>query len=196
MSYCWLIKIQTEEVTNVFKRKMDWVCWEDYWVWLQTLVSRYWNMSKKGLNWWTMSLVETWSLDLRRRHQGSLSAFVDAWAACLVCSKQHDIWKCNQFKGFIYEEKGKIVQNGELVNKCLVKGGPKSEFHGSKKLGCGGNHHTLMQSLTVETVTEMLLVRIAILAQPLPLLINIHNQVNWLLGLTMLLGPVMAMELL
>ena len=35
--------------------------------------------------------------------------FVDAKAACLVCSKQHDIWKCSKFKGLTYEEKWRVV---------------------------------------------------------------------------------------
>ena len=38
--------------------------------------------------------------------------FVDARAACLVCSKQHDIWKCSKFKGLTHEEKWRVVRSG------------------------------------------------------------------------------------
>ena len=41
--------------------------------------------------------------------------FVDAKAACLVCSKQHDIWKCSKFKGFTYEEKWRVVRSVDFV---------------------------------------------------------------------------------
>ena len=78
--------------------------------------------------------------------------FVEARAACLVCSKQHDIWKCSNFKGFTHEEKWRVVRSGGLCNKCLVKGHiskecPKVNFK-CQKLGCGGNHHTLMHRPT------------------------------------------------
>lgn len=78
--------------------------------------------------------------------------FVDARAACLVCSKQHDIWKCSKFKGLTYEEKWRVVRSGGLCNKCLVKGHiskecPKVNFK-CQKPGCGGNHHTLMHRPT------------------------------------------------
>ena len=48
--------------------------------------------------------------------------FVDARAACLVCSEQHDIWKCSKFKGLTHEEKRRVVRCGVLCSKCLEKG--------------------------------------------------------------------------
>ena len=78
--------------------------------------------------------------------------FVDARAACLVCSKQHDIWKCSKFKGLSHEEKWRVVRSGGLCNKCLERGHiskecPKVNFK-CQRLNCGGNHHTLMHRPT------------------------------------------------
>ena len=78
--------------------------------------------------------------------------FVDARAACLVCSKQHNIWKCSKFKGLTHEEKWRVVRSGGLCNKCLEKGHiskecPKVNFN-CQRPGCGGNHHTLMHRPT------------------------------------------------
>lgn len=77
---------------------------------------------------------------------------MDVQSACLVCSRPHDIWKCNKFKGFTYEEKRTVVQSCGLCNKCLVKGHiakecPKVNFK-CQSPGCGGNHHTLMHRST------------------------------------------------
>ena len=78
--------------------------------------------------------------------------FVDARAACLVCSKQHDIWKCSKFKGLSHEEKWRVVRSGGLCNKCLERGQiskecPKVNFK-CQRLYCGGNYHTLMHRPT------------------------------------------------
>ena len=48
--------------------------------------------------------------------------FMDARAACLVCSEQHEICKCSKFKGLAYEETCRIVWSGGFCNKCLLKG--------------------------------------------------------------------------
>ena len=85
--------------------------------------------------------------------------FVDARAACLVCSKQHDIWKCSKFKGLTYEEKWRVVRSGGLCNKCLEKGHiskecPKVNFK-CQRLGCGGNHHTLMHRPTTRIARDL-----------------------------------------
>ena len=85
--------------------------------------------------------------------------FVDARAACLVCSKQHDIWKCSKFKGLTHEEKWRIVRSGGLCNKCLEKGHiskecPKVNLK-CQKSGCGGNHHTLMHRPTARIAREI-----------------------------------------
>jgi len=111
------------------------------------------------------SLKETPDRKNRMNQSGSfprLSSFVagtvpnnqsvDVRAACLVCSKQHDIWKCSKFKGLTYEEKWRLVRSGGLCNKCLVKGHVSKEFpkvnFKCQRLGCGGNHHTLMHRPT------------------------------------------------
>ena len=39
---------------------------------------------------------------------------MEARAACLVCSKQHDIWKCSKFKSLTHEEKWRVVRGGGL----------------------------------------------------------------------------------
>ena len=44
------------------------------------------------------------------------SRFMEAQAACKVCSKQHNIWKCSRFKSFTHEEKMRVVQSGGLVS--------------------------------------------------------------------------------
>ena len=85
--------------------------------------------------------------------------FVDARAACLVCSKQHDIWKCSKFKGLTHEEKWRVVRSGGLCNKCLEKGHiskecPKVNFK-CQKSGCGGNHHTLTHRPTARIAREI-----------------------------------------
>ncbi|XP_067055972.1 uncharacterized protein [Acropora muricata] len=85
--------------------------------------------------------------------------FVDARAACLVCSKQHDIWKCSKFKGLTHEEKWRVVRTGGLCNRCLEKGHiskecPKVNFK-CQKSGCGGNHHTLMHRPTARIAREI-----------------------------------------
>ena len=85
--------------------------------------------------------------------------FVDARAACLLCSKQHDIWKCSKFKGLTNEEKWRVVRSGGLCNKCLEKGHiskecPKVNFK-CQKSGCGGNHHTLMHRPTARIAREI-----------------------------------------
>ena len=85
--------------------------------------------------------------------------FVDARAACLVCSKQHDIWKCSKFKCLTHEEKWRVVRSGGLCNKCLEKGHiskecPKVNFK-CQKSGCGGNHHTLMHRPTARIAREI-----------------------------------------
>ena len=77
---------------------------------------------------------------------------------CLVCSERHEIWKCERFKGFTYGEKRKVLQQGGLCNKCLVKGHiakecPKVNFK-CQKSACGGNHHTLMHRYTTGTGGE------------------------------------------
>ena len=71
---------------------------------------------------------------------------MDARAACLICLKQHDIWKCSKFKGFTYEENWRVVRSGGLCKKCLEKGHiskecPKVIFK-CHRHGCRGNHHT------------------------------------------------------
>ena len=78
--------------------------------------------------------------------------FVDARAACLVCPKQHDIWKCSKFKVLTYEEKWRAVRSGGHCSQCLGKGHvskecPKVNFK-CQRLGCKGNHHTLMHRPT------------------------------------------------
>ena len=83
---------------------------------------------------------------------------VNRQAPCLVCSGRHEIWKCERFRGFTHEEKRKVVQQGGLCNKCLVKGHiakecPKVNFK-CQKSGCGGNHHTLMHRYTTATGGE------------------------------------------
>ena len=85
--------------------------------------------------------------------------FVDARAACLVCSKQHDIWKCSKFKSLTDEEKWRVVRSGGLCNKCLEKGHiskecPKVKFK-CQKYGCGGNHHTLILRPTSRIAREI-----------------------------------------
>ena len=45
--------------------------------------------------------------------------FVDARAACVVCSKQHDIWKGSKCNGFTYEEMWRVVWSGGLCNKGI-----------------------------------------------------------------------------
>ena len=77
---------------------------------------------------------------------------MDARAACLVCSKQHNIWKCSKFKGLPHEEKWRVVRSGGLCNKSLERGHiskecPKVNFK-CQRLDCGGNHHTLMHRPT------------------------------------------------
>ena len=84
---------------------------------------------------------------------------MDARAACLVCSKQHDIWKCTKFKGLTHEEKWRVVRSGGLCNKCLEKGHiskecPKVNFK-CQRLGCGGNHHTLMHRPTATIARDL-----------------------------------------
>lgn len=84
---------------------------------------------------------------------------MDPRAACLVCSKQHDSWKCSKFKGLTREEKWRVVQSGGLCNKKLEKGHiskecPKVNFK-CQRLGCGGNHHTLMHRPTARIARDV-----------------------------------------
>ena len=81
--------------------------------------------------------------------------FVNKQAPCLVGSELHGIWKREGFKGFTHGEKRKVVQQGGLYNKCLVKGHiakecPKMNFK-CQKSGCGGNHYTLTHRYTTGT---------------------------------------------
>ena len=133
------------------------------------------------------------------------SKFADAPAPCQVCTKQHDIWKCSKFKGPTYEEKRKIVQNGGLCNKSLVKGHiakecPKVNFK-CQRPGCGGSHHTLMHrpvagirrdlnSMNRNTASQNSNSATAAIAEQ-------HSQPSQAnAGHVTLLGPVMVMELL
>ena len=85
--------------------------------------------------------------------------FVDARAACLVCSKQHDIWKCSKFKGLTYEKKWRVVRSGGLCNKCLEKGHISKESlkvnFKCRRFGCGGNHYTLMHRPTARIARDI-----------------------------------------
>ena len=91
---------------------------------------------------------------------GGRSGTLNAQVVCLVCSKQHEVWKCELFKGLPHEEKRKVVQRGGLCNKCLAKGHiakdcPKVNFK-CQHSGCGGGHHTLMHRTSLRTDTHTL----------------------------------------
>ena len=129
---------------------------------------------------------------------------MDPRAACLVCSKQHDIWKCSKFKGLTHEEKWRVVQSGGLCNKCLEKGHiskecPKVNFK-CQRLGCGGNHHTLVHGLTARIARDVSSGSNqrdnASPGRNNGTRVTVEQQWLYLEELVMLLGPVMAMELL
>ena len=115
------------------------------------------NQSKPPLHSSTF-LTGTGSSSGRQNENKRGLDFVKKQAPCLVCSERHEIWKCERFKGFTYGEKRKVVQQGGLCNKFLVKGHiakecPKVNFK-CQKSGCGGNHHTLMHRYTTGTGGE------------------------------------------
>ncbi|XP_022790440.1 LOW QUALITY PROTEIN: uncharacterized protein LOC111329941 [Stylophora pistillata] len=110
------------------------------------------NQSKPPLRSSTF-LTGTGSIGGRQNENKRGPDFVKNQAPSLVCSERHEIWKCERFKGFTYGEKRKVVQQGGLCNKCLVKGHiakecPKVNFK-CQKSSCGDNHHTLMHRHTI-----------------------------------------------
>ena len=83
------------------------------------------------------------------------SEILNAQIVCLVCSGQHEVWRCEVFKGLPHEQKRKVAQRGGLCNKCLAKGHiakdcPKVNSN-CQHSGCGGGHHTLMQRNSVRS---------------------------------------------
>ena len=115
---------------------------------MNSVFARETNMRKKKVNSdGTSPQLQTFATESglnNRRQSGTLNAQI----VCLVCSGQHEVWKCELFKGLPHEEKRKVVQRGGLCNRCLAKGHiakdcPKVNFK-CQHSGCGGGHHTLM----------------------------------------------------
>ena len=111
------------------------------------------NMRKKKVNSdGTSPQLQTFANSLNSRGR---SGTLNAQVVCLVCLRQHEVWKCELFKGLPHEDKRKVVQRGGLCNKCLAKGHiakdcPKLNFK-CQHSGCGGGHHTSMHRNPVRT---------------------------------------------
>ena len=126
---------------------------------MNSVFAREDNMQKKTVNSdGTSPQLQTFATGSglnSRRQSGTLNAQI----FCLVCSGQHEVWKCELFKGLPHEEKRKVVQRGGLCNKCLAKGNiakdcPKVNFK-CQHSGCGGGHHTLMHRNPVRTERDV-----------------------------------------
>ena len=68
--------------------------------------------------------------------------------SCQMCSGQHGIWQCEQFKQLSVSERKKQAADKALCFKCLGTGHyarvcPKKHFR-CKVPGCGKEHHTLL----------------------------------------------------
>ena len=85
---------------------------------MNSVFARETNMRKKKVNSdGTSPQLQTFATGSglnSRRQSGTLNAQI----VCLVCSGQHEVWKCELFKGLPHEEKRKVVQRGGLCNKC------------------------------------------------------------------------------
>ena len=112
-------------------------------------------MRKKKVNSdGTLPQLQTFATGSGLNSRGQ-SGTLNAQIVCLVCSGQHEVWKCELFKGLPHEEKRKVVQRGGLCNKYLAKGHtakdcPKVNFK-CQHSGCGGGHHILMHRNAVRT---------------------------------------------
>ena len=119
---------------------------------MNRVFARETNMRKKKVNCdETSPQLQTFATGSGLNSRGQ-SGTLNAQTVCLVCSRQHEVWKYELFKGLPHEEKRKVVERGGLCNKCLAKGHiakdcPKTNF----KCQCGGGHHTLMHRNPVRT---------------------------------------------
>ena len=122
---------------------------------MNSVFARETNMRKKKVNSdGTSPQLQTFATGSGLNSRGQ-SGTLNAQIVCLVCSGQHEVWKCELFKGLPPEKKRKVVQRGGLCNKCLAKGHiardcPKVNFK-CQHSGCGGGHHTLMHRNPVST---------------------------------------------
>ena len=137
------IKERVKLVDNEFEQDMN------------SVFARETNMRKKKVNSdGTSPQLQTFATGSGLNSHGQ-SGTLNAQIVCLVCSGQHEVWKCELFKGLPHDEKRKVVQRGGLCNKCLAKGHipkdcPKVNFK-CQHSGCGGGHHTLMHRNPVRT---------------------------------------------
>ena len=80
-----------------------------------------------------------------KKSSGNLASHVATdKSACVICTKPHALFECNEFKKLSVEERGNVVRKFHLCFNCLSSGHGDRNCQSGTCRKCSKRHHTLL----------------------------------------------------